>query len=195
MSVWGGLQGERTNISQLAFMFCTSVLAPMAAGLLTTLNFDENIVPVLAFVGFLGAAVGLGNQTPLMAVQTILPVADVPTSIALTGFAGGLGSALFISVSSTLFQSRLADEEAKFAPGMNMTVFSSNGLADIRDTIGQDRLKNALIGYDEAAAQTLYLPVALVTLTVFASLAMERRSIKKGIIRKGSKLTRIRYIS
>jgi hypothetical protein len=160
-------------------MFATSVLAPIATGLLTTINFEENIIIVLVFVGILGGAVGLGNQTPLVAVQTILPVKDVPTGLALVGFAGGLGSALFISVSATLFQNRLADEEAKYAPGINMTVFGSSGLADIRDNIGQAGLKNALMGYDKAVTQTLYLPVALASLTVFASLAMERKSIKK----------------
>lgn len=161
-------------------MYATTLMAPIAAGLLTTVNFDENIVVVLCIVGFLGVAVGLGNQTPMMAVQTVLPVKDVPTGIALTGFAGGLGSALFISVSTTLFHSRLAAEEAKYAPGLNTTaVFANSGLADVRKLVGNDGLKNVLTGYDKGVTQTLYLPVALATLTVFASLALERKSIKK----------------
>lgn len=98
-------------------MYATTLMAPITSGLLTTVNFDENIVVVLCIVGFLGVAVGLGNQTPMMAAQTVLPVKGVPTGIALTGFAGGLGSALFISISTTLFHSRLATKRQSMHRG------------------------------------------------------------------------------
>jgi hypothetical protein len=53
------------------------------------------------------------------------------------------------------------------------------GLSDTRQLIGGTRLKDVLLGYDKAAVQTLYLPLALTCLTVVATVAMERVSIKK----------------
>ena len=160
-------------------MLGTSVIAPVAAGLLTTLDLDESIVKVLCLLGMLGAAVGLGMQGPILAVQTVLPLKDIATGLAVTGFAGGLGSSFFISVSSTLFQNRLAEEVEKYAPGTNTTTFEHGGLANVRDYIGADRLRDVLLGYDKAVMQTLYLPVALAALTIVGSLAMERKSVKK----------------
>ena len=122
---------------------------------------------------------GLGMQGPILAVQTVLPLKDIATGLAVTGFAGGLGSSFFISVSSTLFQNRLAEEVEKYAPDTNTTTFEHGGLANVRDYIGADRLRDVLLGYDKAVMQTLYLPVALAALTIVGSLAMERKSVKK----------------
>jgi hypothetical protein len=160
-------------------MLATSILSPIASGLLTTLDLDESIVKVLCLLGFLGVAIGLGLQGPLMAVQTVLDDKDISTGLAITGFGGGLGSSIFISVSATLFQSRLADELAQYAPGTNTTAFAQGGLAGIRHVLGQDRLKAVLLGYDKAVMQTLYIPVGLATLTILGSVAIERRSVKK----------------
>lgn len=161
-------------------MLAASVLSPIASGLLTTLDLDESITKVLALLGFLGVSVGMGLQGPVMAVQTVLDPKDASTGFAITGFGGGLGSSLFISVSTALFQSRLRAEVAQFAPGTNTTTtFAQGGLAGIRGLIGQARLKNVLLGYDKAVMQTLYIPVGLATLTLLGSVAMERKSVKK----------------
>lgn len=174
------LSSPASLLTLAAFMLGTSVIAPIAAGLLTTLDLDESIVKVLCLLGLLGAGIGLGIQGPVLAVQTVLPLRDVSTGLAVTGFAGGLGSSFFISVSSTLFQNRLAAEVERYAPGTNATAaFDHGGLADVREHIGADRLRDVLLGYDKAVVQTLYLPVALAALTVVGSLAMERRSVKK----------------
>ncbi|OJJ46858.1 hypothetical protein ASPZODRAFT_65782 [Penicilliopsis zonata CBS 506.65] len=160
-------------------MFATSILAPIASGLLTTLPVEENLAKILAYLGFLGVAVGLGMQSPVVAVQTVLPMKDVATGISITGLAGGMGSALFISASATLFQTRLQAEVAQYAPGTNVTAFVDGGLDHVREYIGGNRLQSVLLGYDKAVMQTLYMPVALGGLTLLGSLAMERKSVKK----------------
>ena len=43
-------------------MIATTVLAPVASGLLTTIKFDDSEVKVLCLLGFLGLAVGIGLQ-------------------------------------------------------------------------------------------------------------------------------------
>ncbi|KEF59405.1 uncharacterized protein A1O9_04249 [Exophiala aquamarina CBS 119918] len=112
-------------------MIVTSITAPVAAGLLTTLDLDESLVKVLGLLGFLGASVGLGLQAPFVAVQTVLDPKDVPIGMAINGFAGGIGSGLFLSASSALFQNGLVKEVSAHAPGTNITVFEQGGLTDI----------------------------------------------------------------
>lgn len=49
---------------ETAFMITTTILAPIAAGLLATFGLDDPDVKVPALLGFLGVAVGLDMQTP-----------------------------------------------------------------------------------------------------------------------------------
>ena len=63
--------------------------------------------------------------------------------------------------------------------GVNQTAFDHGGLTDVRKYIGGNRLRDVLLGYDEAVVQTFYIPVALATLTVIGSVAIERKSVKK----------------
>lgn len=160
-------------------MFATSVLAPIASGLLTTLNLDEQIGKMVALLAVLGAAIGIGIQGPMIAMQAVLPADDVSMGGAVLNFGAGMGSALWVCASATLFQGRLADEIEAYSPGTNVTALEAAGLSGLRSYIGPDALGRALAGYDKAVVQTLYLPLALGLLTILGSVAMERRSIKK----------------
>lgn len=154
-------------------------MAPIASGILTTLDLDEGKVKVIAVLGFLGFAIGLGIISPIHAVSTILKPNEVSIGTAITGFGGGMGSALFISASATLFQSRLVKDISLYAPGTNATAISHAGLSDIRNLVGKDRLAAVLSGYDHAVVQTLYLPLALAILTLVGSASMEWSSVKR----------------
>ncbi|KAF4956541.1 hypothetical protein FSARC_11543 [Fusarium sarcochroum] len=161
------------------FMMATSVLAPIASGLLTTLDLEEQIAKAVALLTFLGVAVGLGLQGPQVALQAVLPVEDVSVGGAVLSFGSGMGSALWICASATLFQDRLSKEIQEAAPGTNTTGLQEAGLSKLRESIGPDRLKSVLTGYEDAIVQTLYIPLALALLSIIGSLAMERKSIKK----------------
>lgn len=160
-------------------MFATSILAPVASGLLTTLDLDGSIIKPVALLGFLGFAIGLGQQAPQLAVQTVLSISDVSLGGALIIFGAGMGSALWICASATLFSGRLVSEIHSHSPYTNATALEGMGLSDIRGSIGQERLKAVLAGYNEAVVQTLYMPLALGIATILGTGAMEWRSMKK----------------
>lgn len=161
------------------FMFATAILGPIASGLLTTLNLETEIAKVTALLALVGIAVGLGIQAPASAITTTLDIKDVPIGMGVIGFGARLGASLFVSSSATLFQNRLTAEVGQFAPGTNITDLKNAGLSDIRHIIGQDKLRDVLLGYGEAISQTLYFPVALTCMSLLGCLAMEWRSVKK----------------
>ena len=161
------------------FMIFTSLVSPIASGLLTTLDLDSQVGKGAGLLGLLGFALGVGFIAPLTAISTVLKPSDVSIGTACTGFGGGMGSALFSSAAALLFQNRLSDEVSTYAPGTNITTIEKAGLSDIRNAIGADSLKRVLIGYDKAVVQTLYIPLGLTILTLAASLSMEWRSVKK----------------
>lgn len=160
-------------------MLATSVLAPIASGLLTTLNLHEQVGKVVALLAVLGAAVGLGIQGPILAIQAVLPADDVSIGGAVINFGAGMGSSLWVCSSATLFQARLVDEIKAYLPGTNVTAIEAAGLSGLRSYVGPEALGRALAGYDKAVGQTLYLPLGLGLLTILGSVAMERKSIKK----------------
>jgi hypothetical protein len=160
-------------------MFATSILAPIASGLLTTLSLSSALTKPVLLLAFLGFAIGLGQQSPQLAVQTVLSVSDVSLGGAVIFFGAGMGSALWICASATLFNSRLGVEIGKYAKGVNVTAVEAAGLSGIRELVGEERLGSVLAGYDTAVVQTLYMPLALGILTILGTGAMEWRSLKK----------------
>ncbi|KAF5649630.1 major facilitator superfamily transporter [Fusarium sp. NRRL 52700] len=148
------------------FMLATSVLTPIASGLLTTLDLEEQIAKAVGLLTFLGLAVGLGLQGPQVALQAVLPIEAVSLGGAVITFGAGMGSALWICASATLFQDRLSKEIQDAAPGTNTTHIQEAGLSKLRESIGPERLKSVLSGYENAVVQTLYIPLALALLSM-----------------------------
>jgi hypothetical protein len=151
----------------------------VASGLLITIDLQGSIVKAAALLGFVGVAIGLGIQGPHLAVQTVLDAKDVSIGGAMIVFGAGMGSALWVCTSSTLFHQCLITEIDQSSPTTNATALSHLGLSYIRSHIGRERLNAVLNGYNQAVVQTLYLPLALSILTFVGSIAIERRSIKK----------------
>jgi hypothetical protein len=161
------------------FMFFTSILTPVAAGLLTTIEVNEKLVSLSCYQALLGFSAGIGFQAPQVAAQTILSHQDAPMGIAVVQFMQGLGPAIFVSAAQTLFTTRLTADLGKFAPSLNSTALETMGLSDLKQHIGAENLQGVLLGYDNAITQTFYLPVALTCLSLLGTVGMESRSIKK----------------
>ncbi|KAI0140528.1 major facilitator superfamily domain-containing protein [Xylariaceae sp. FL1272] len=159
-------------------MIATSVLAPIATGLLSTVRLDESVIKAESLLGFLGVAMGVGLQAPLVALQTTVSNVDLPIALAVNLFGATLGNAVWIVVSSSIFHSRLVAEVTARDPSANVTLLEKAGLSEIREIVGRDRLRDVLLGYDAAVAQTLYLPVGLAAATVIGAVLMDWRSIK-----------------
>lgn len=160
-------------------MIATTLLAPIASGLLTTISLDEGVAKAACLLGFLGIATGIGIQTPTLALQAMMKSKDLPIGIAAIVFGANMGNAIWIVVSAALFRSRLLSEIATHSPSVNATVLSHAGLSEIADIVGNDRLRDVLLGYDEAVTQTLYLPVGLAVATILGSSLLEWHPMKK----------------
>ncbi|RYP56888.1 hypothetical protein DL771_011530 [Monosporascus sp. 5C6A] len=160
------------------FMVATTVLAPIASGLLSTISLDESVVKTLFLLGSLGLATGVGIQTPLVALQTIMKQDDLSIGLATTGFGATMGHAVWIVVSATIFRNRLVAEIEVHSPSVDATLLEHAGLSEIRAVVGSDRLRDVLLGYDDAVTQTLYLPVGLTVATIFGSVFTEWQSVK-----------------
>jgi hypothetical protein len=87
------------------FMFFTSILTPVATGLLTTIEINERLASLICYQGLLGFSAGIGLQALQVAAQTILSHPDASTGIAVVQFMQDLGPAFFcLRCTDALFQ-------------------------------------------------------------------------------------------
>lgn len=160
------------------FMLFASVLMPIFAGLMTTFTTSTALERITGYSLAMGFAGGIGFNAPQSAVQTMLPVKDTSTGIAIIYFAQNFGPAVFLAIAQTIFLNRLSENLTVLVPGLSPNAVSNMGLTELRTLVGPDELGKALGILDESLMQTWYLAVGLTCVTMVGSIAMEWGSVK-----------------
>ncbi|KAJ1327417.1 MFS multidrug transporter [Microdochium nivale] len=160
------------------FMLASTLAMSVGAGLMTTLAPSS---PASAWIGYqvvLGLGPGLGFQQPLIAVQTVLDMADVPTGTALIVFLQSLGGALFVAVGQTVFANGLARELVLRLPGIDPALILSSGATNLKNILSPDQLVQAIAAYNTALTSTFFVGVGLAVAMLIGSSLVEWKSVK-----------------
>jgi EmrB/QacA subfamily drug resistance transporter len=160
------------------FMIASSVLMAIGAGLLTTFKVNTGHTEWIGYQALFGIGVGLGMQQILIAVQTALPAADIPTGTAIVMFFQTLGGALFISVGQNVFTNKLVSGLKAAVPDLDPAIVLRTGATELRSAIGEQYRAGVLRAYNDALTNSYYVAVALATLSIVGSLAVEWKSVK-----------------
>lgn len=160
------------------WMLLSSILVPIGAGLISTFTPHTTHPSWIGFQVLYGLGIGLGLQQPSVAAQTILARKNVSIGASLMQFCQTLGGAVFISVGNNLFDSRLIDKLHRM-PGINIVSVVDTGATALRKMVPVAELPRVLVAYNDALRTTFYLCVALACVTIFGSVAVEWRSVKK----------------
>jgi len=177
------------------FIIFATTLFCIGSGLVSTYTTTMSFGRWFGFQILAGAGVGVGFQTPLLAVQTVLPLEDVAIGTACAMFFQSLGGAVFIAVSQTVFQNGVIRGTRKFAPALDPDVLLKGGATEIREKLAkigmQDQLPGALQAYMTGLTATFRVTVACTAAAVVAACFIEWRSIKEEKVKtkQGSKGT------
>ena len=129
-----------------------------------------------------GAGIGVGFQIPIIAVQTVLPLEDVPVGTACVIFFQSLGGALFISVGQTVFQNGIIRGTRTYAPDVNPHLLLTAGAAEIRNVLEKvgksDQLPHVLRAYMVGLTNSFRVTVACVAVAALAACFFEWKSVK-----------------
>lgn len=125
------------------------------------------------------------QQNGLIAVQTVLPKADVPIGTAIIMFSQTLGGALFISVAQNIFTNRLLTNLKSAIPDLDPALVLATGATELKNKIGAGDLPAVLTAYNGAITQCFYVAVAMSCLSFFGAVCMEWRSVKGKKIEMG----------
>ncbi len=164
-------------------MLLSSTLAPIGEGLLSTLTVDATFGQWFGYEALTGLAIGMGMQQPMIAVQTVLPIDDMPLASSLVVFMQTLGAAVFVAVAQAVFANELITNlERRLPEGVNLNPADllQIGATDIYSRVPPQLRRPVLEAFNDSLTRVYIVSVCASSLTMIGSLAMEWRSVKKG---------------
>jgi hypothetical protein len=162
-------------------IFSTALMA-IGAGLITTFDIDSPTRVWFGYQVIMGLGAGVGFNVPLVAVQTVLPMEDIPIGTVAVMFFQSLGGALFIAVAQSVFQNGLIDGLKKYAPELDPKLMINTGATAIRtvlkETGQEDQLIPALKAYVNGLKNSYRVVAAVSVVAFFFTCFLEWKSVK-----------------
>lgn len=161
------------------FLIGGAVLMTIGAGLVTTWKINSSTGIWFGFQVIMGLGAGGSFQIPLIAIQTVLDLKDVPSGIALVSFTQNLGGAVFIAVAQALFSNNLENGlRSRIADPVAVSSIISSGATGFRKAIDAALLPSILEAYIVALASAFKVSVVAIALAVVFACCVEFRSVK-----------------
>ncbi|KAL2194039.1 major facilitator superfamily domain-containing protein [Corynascus similis CBS 632.67] len=161
------------------FMIAGGALAAVGYGLTILFEPDTGSGKWIGYQILLGAGLGMSFQQPLMAVQTVLDIKDVPTGMSLIVFMQTLGGALFVAVSQNVFTNKLVEYVAAYVPEIeNPSSILAVGTTTVKDFFSPALLPGVKLAFNDALTQTFVVFTALSAISILGAAAVEWKSVK-----------------
>jgi hypothetical protein len=155
------------------------VVASIGYGLTTLLEPDSSAAEWIGYQIIIGIGVGAGFQQPLMAVQTVLVILDIPTGTAVIVFLQTLGGALFVSVAQNIFANKLVHYVAKYVPELGDAYFVlAVGATNVKEVVPSEFLPDVKQAFNDALTQTSVLFAALAATSILGAAFVEWKSVR-----------------
>ncbi|TQN65339.1 Aspyridones efflux protein [Colletotrichum shisoi] len=160
------------------FMMLSSVLMSVGYGLISTFSPDTSSAMWIGYQIIAGAGVGVGMQQPLIAVQVVLDMADVPTGTAIIIFTQQIGGAIFVAIGQTVFTNQLVERLVQHVPDIEPHSVIAAGVTAIRKTLDAEFLPAVEQAYSDALAQTFLVSAVTASATIIGAVFVEWKSVK-----------------
>ncbi|KAF4470310.1 aflatoxin efflux pump AFLT [Fusarium albosuccineum] len=160
------------------FMIAGAILMAVGFGVITTFSVDTTTAQWVGYQLIAGIGVGLALQQPLIAVQVVCEMVDIPTGTAMIVFSQTLGGALCVTVGNTVFTNTLYNRIREYVPGLDPDFVIATGATNIRSVIRTDWLDGVVQAYNDALTTSFYVGTATASVTIIGALLVEWRSVK-----------------
>ncbi|QIW97517.1 hypothetical protein AMS68_003035 [Peltaster fructicola] len=161
------------------WLFAASCVMAVGSGMISTF---WPLIPISKWIGYqilAGAGFGMGIQVPLIAVQVVLPIEDVPTGTALIMFSQMLGGAVSIAIAQNIFLAKLTEAIESIIPGFSVAaLYQSGGATTIRNVLSGDLLIQVTAALSSALDHAFYVSTALAALSICGAFFVEWKSVK-----------------
>jgi hypothetical protein len=167
------------------FMVLCVVMVSVACGLLTTWTPDSGDGKIFGYLALYGLGQGFGWQQPILIAQTMLPAVDIPTGTSLTTVCKLLGGTIFVSVSQSLFNSKLHDLVIQRLPQLNPDDLMTIGAIELRSKLDASFIPTIASCYNDALKDVWWMLLALSLVSLFGALGIEWRSVTDKVATSG----------
>ncbi|KAJ5081283.1 Major facilitator superfamily domain general substrate transporter [Penicillium alfredii] len=161
------------------FMYIGSAFLTIGAGLCTTFTVDTGHSKWIAYQVIIGLGAGLGFQQCINALQTVLPLTDIPIGIAIITFSQSLSGAIFISIAQNVFQNRLVTNILANTSKISPDTVIRAGAANLSQRLPKDVLPFVIHAYNTAVTQTFYVSVTAAALSFVGAGFVEWKSMRR----------------
>ncbi|KAF7917717.1 uncharacterized protein EAE98_010133 [Botrytis deweyae] len=167
----------------------SSIIAPVGAGLLTTLQVNSGPKEWMSWPVVFGSGLGLGIQQISLAVQASLPDDDISIGLALIPFFQTLGDTIFVTIGQAIFSHELVKNlSALNLPSLPTSLILHTGATELRTLIPAQYLPEVLLAYNAAIMKVFLLAIITSALTVFTGLTLEWKNVNQ--VKKNFEVTR-----
>ncbi|KAI0505130.1 putative efflux pump [Xylaria bambusicola] len=167
------------------FMIFGTIIGSIGAGLLTTWTPHVSTGVWIGYQILFGIGIGAGLQQPLVAVQTVLSIEDVPIGTSVIAFMQTLGGALFVSVGNSVFNNKLVEELGKHLPDVDPVTIISVGSTNLRKALPAEIVPDVILSYNNALTTAYIVATALIAVSIFGAAFVEWKSVKGKKIEAG----------
>ncbi|THV46733.1 hypothetical protein BGAL_0364g00070 [Botrytis galanthina] len=167
----------------------SSIIAPIGAGLLTTLQVNSGPKEWMSWPVVFGSGLGLGIQQISLAVQACLPDDDVPIGLALIPFFQTLGDTILVSIGQAIFSHELFKNlSALNLPSLPTSLILHSGATELRNLIPAKYLPEVLTAYNAAIMKVFLVAIITSALTILTGLTLEWKNLNE--VKKNFEVTR-----
>ncbi|ODQ50977.1 putative MFS toxin efflux pump [Saitoella complicata NRRL Y-17804] len=166
------------------FMIIGAALFAVGSGLISTFKVEMATGRWIGFQIIAGAGIGACLQLPVIAVQAVLPMQDVPSGTAIVIFFQTLGGALFVSVAQTIFTNDLLSSLLAIPPTasgetVDAATIIAAGATNLRSVVSDPMLLREVFGaYVGALDRAYYVSVATGAVATLVACGVEWKSVK-----------------
>lgn len=152
LSAFTGVFIKKTG-QYLPMIWSGMVLMTLGFGLFINLGVHASWAKIIIFQIIAGSGVGPNFQSPLIALQSLVPKRDIATATATFGFTRNLGSAISVVVGSVVFNNMMKSKQPQLVASLGPQTASSFGGGSAGASVS---LIQALPAAQKAVARTAF---------------------------------------
>ncbi|KAH7374212.1 major facilitator superfamily transporter [Cadophora sp. MPI-SDFR-AT-0126] len=145
----------------LPWSISSAILVILGSCLMSTLNQRSSAPQWVGYQIIAGIGRGCGATMPMVAVQNILPLEQIPLGMSLISFCQTFGGTLSLSVAQNIFTCSLREGLARFAPTVDVEKVLNAGATGFRDVVQPSDVFAVTRAFDMSLRRIFYLAAAL----------------------------------
>ncbi|KAI1135166.1 major facilitator superfamily transporter [Hypoxylon sp. FL0543] len=180
--------GTTTIGYYVPFMYAAVILGSIGAGLIYTWTLELTTPFSIGCQILFGFGIGMGLQQSIVAAQTVLVPADIPTGTSIVVFFQNFGGSFLLSAAQTTFLSKLLSGTSGL-PGITSSQVVDAGATGVLSLSSDPAVLQVIrVAYRDGLIQAYMVALILVCLSLLGVVGMEWRNVKAKAPAEGAAL-------